>query len=135
MPKLIALAVAGRCDDAKRHVGHMLPRGADLSGLRAQIADACAPEFVQPIMAALPWLADASFNPRSAAESAPPRDVRALLDEAKGHGIARADVSAEELASLGADAVEFDQPTGGRPRKMVRLRIHDPRFNPYAMPI
>jgi hypothetical protein len=132
IPKLIALAVAGKAEEARRYVGHMLARGADLEPLREQVKRACAIEFVAPIMDALPWLAADRFEHQADNFGA----LRAALELAGVCGVPRSVVekASVEGPTLVDEIVEFDQTTGGRPRRMVRLRQFDPRHNPYAMP-
>lgn len=131
MPKIIAFAIAGKPDEARRLAGFMVRRGADMGPIREQVREACAPQYVETIMAALPWLADATFDPRPPAPDPASRDLAAELDAAGPKGIPAAGL---DLAALGDSVATFDLPTGGRPRKMVRLKAHDVRFNPFAMP-
>jgi hypothetical protein len=138
MPRLIALAVAGKGDEAMIFAGHMIPRGAPLSGLRDQVKSACSSTFWPHICAALPWLAGESFNPRpdkgQAAAARSMDDVFAMLDEAGWRGLPKRDFLPSELEGVGGMIAEVSQPTKGRPKTMIRLKVHDVRHNGFAMP-
>lgn len=125
--RLLYLAAARQPDEARRYLGHILPKGTPLAPLREMIAVTFSPDFARAIVEALPWLADERF-----AREGRSGDVRAMLEAAGSVGIARGELDAEQLEALADEVVEFDQPTGGRPRRMVRLKTHDARFNLFA---
>lgn len=129
--RLVMLACQARPEDARAYLGTMLTRTTPCERIRNFLEErGLSASAMAMLDESLPWLAGSTLGD-AAGE---PRDVRAMLEVAKGAGVARRDLTPSEYAEVERDVAEFDQPTGGRPRKMVRLRAYDPRHNPFAQP-
>lgn len=132
--RLLVLAMEGKPAKARAYLGTMLPRSTPCAEIRAMLAEEFTVAAMTFLDAALPWLAEETLDARPSVTASENGDARLILDAAGPNGVARSNLDPDQLAKIAEndELAEFDQPTGGRPRKMVRLKIHDVRYNPYA---
>lgn len=133
---LIVYAAAGDAEGARRHLGFTLARGSDLQPIRRKLEGHCTSDFYRAVLSALPWLADDSFTvPRPGGAAVPDAEPVGILERLRAAGTAglpAKEIELRDTAIIGEAVALFDEPTGGRPRKMIRLREFDPRYNPFA---
>ena len=129
--RLLLLAAQSKPDQARAYLLAIFPRSTPCDKIREYLANAgLSASALQFLGSELPWLA---FGPLGESVQAEDRDIKALLVSAGADGMPRADLSDLEVESLQNEIAEFFMPTGGRPRRMVRLRQFDPLHNPYTV--
>lgn len=118
---LLRLVATGDEQEWRRYLPHVVRGDADLV---ERLRKKCTAEF----LALWPeWAGEQSRREG--------QNVRAMLELAGPHGLPASELDAVQMAGLFAadEIAEFNQATGGRPRRMVRLKSHDTRFNPFAI--
>lgn len=134
--RVLLLAMQGKPAAARAYLATMLPKALRCDDIRTGLqGHGLSDEALAFLDGALPWLAEPTLGENNGAKGA--INVRTVLDGAGGRGLPRSELDPIKVAELieSGEAVEFDQPTGGRPKRMVRLAEHDPRTNIWASPV
>lgn len=133
LARFTVLAMQGKSTKARGYLMTMLPKTTNPADVIAALKeDGFTDDAVAFMVRALPWLEEPALGVVN--QGAYALDISKLLENAGPKGLPANSFEPGALAGLIDDEeiAEFDEPTGGRPRKMVRLRKFDPRYNIWA---